>query len=246
MNKKFKVLIAATLCSCSLSMVSFAGTWQAEGTNWKYQNDDSSYAANGWVADNGKWYYFDASGYMKTGWVEDNHNWYYLNPAGEMRLEPLFENQVTYYFDAASGVCTNPNAAQTVVSGTYTQEEQQYIDYREQFIVHLEQVTESSEKELNQLNKEDIEQGKALLNEMKVPFTQFYQIQAPARFAQAHEQYKSGCVYMIQFLDTCIEIIDSDNMDIIQYWDLYNKMNSLSQSVEDVFDLGDTLFNAAR
>ncbi|WP_024735212.1 N-acetylmuramoyl-L-alanine amidase family protein [Enterocloster asparagiformis] len=87
MKKGFKVFLAASLGSCVLTMTSYAGSWQADGANWRYQNDDASYAAGGWAAINDNWYYFDADGYMKTGWVLDNQSWYYLNPSGEMRRE---------------------------------------------------------------------------------------------------------------------------------------------------------------
>lgn len=240
MKKNLKVLLAAALCSCSLSMVTFAGTWQVEGTNWKYQNDDSSYAANGWITDNGKWYYFDANGYMMTGWVFDNQSWYYLNPSGEMRMEPLVENQVTYYFDAASGVCTNPDAAKPAVAGTLT--EQQYLDYIEEFIGILGDASDKAMKELDNLNKGDVWQAKLLLTDLKTPFVQFFEVQAPARFAQAHEHYKNGCVAMVQYLDICIQLVDSDNLSSSQILDLYNQMMATLQVLTDEFDMGDRLF----
>ena len=62
--KKTKLLIAACCASAIFSMSSLAGEWKQNETGWQYQNDDGSYAANGWQEISGKQYYFDANGYM--------------------------------------------------------------------------------------------------------------------------------------------------------------------------------------
>lgn len=50
--------------SVSTSMVSYAGTWVADNGQWKYRNDDGSYA-KGWFQDgDGRWYYLDSNGRM--------------------------------------------------------------------------------------------------------------------------------------------------------------------------------------
>ena len=236
MKKSFKVLLAAVIGSCSLSMVSYAGTWQAEGANWKYQNDDFSYVANGWAADNGKWYYFDANGYMMTGWVLDGGIWYYLNPAGEMRTEPLIENGVTYYFDGASGACTNPDGAQTAAGGALT--EAQYGVAKLEFFVDvidynrkIAKIVYSSDSN----TQDDIQ----ILTEIKAPFVRFYEIQSPARYAQAHERYKNGCVAMVQYIDTCIQMLSTDDYNV--FMDLYGKLPAYTQTITDEFNAGDQL-----
>lgn len=71
--KKIKATIAAILAATmviSSSMIAFAGQWQQTDSNWKYQNDDSTYATNGWQWIDGnqdgtaECYYFDANGIM--------------------------------------------------------------------------------------------------------------------------------------------------------------------------------------
>lgn len=244
MKKGFKVFLAASLGSCVLAMTSYAGSWQADGANWRYQNDDASYAAGGWAAINDNWYYFDADGYMKTGWVLDNQSWYYLNPSGEMRREPLFENQVTYYFDSVSGACTNPdaaNTAQTAGSDTLTEAEQQYIDRLNEFNKLVEDVANRSDS----LNSEDIEAAKQMLSDMKAPFIQFAGVQAPARFAQAHERYKNGCAAMVEYLDSCIQFMEDPNPSSAKVSEFDENMRSAFEKLTEEFGAGDSLFLAA-
>lgn len=67
--KKVKVLLTTGILALSISFTAFAGTWQAqENGQWKYQNDDGSYAT-GWVSDSGKGYYFDVNGIMLTSTI---------------------------------------------------------------------------------------------------------------------------------------------------------------------------------
>ena len=62
--RKTKLFIATLAMSMLLSSTSLAGTWQAQDNGqWKYQNDDGSFAT-GWIEDGGKNYYLDANGIM--------------------------------------------------------------------------------------------------------------------------------------------------------------------------------------
>ena len=62
--RKTKLFIATLAMSMLLSSTSLAGTWQAQDNGqWKYQNDDGSFAT-GWIEDGGKSYYLDANGIM--------------------------------------------------------------------------------------------------------------------------------------------------------------------------------------
>lgn len=64
--KKQKTMVMTTILSLSLASTVFAGAWQPQTTvQWKYQNDDGSYAT-GWVQDDGKYYYLDSNGIMLT------------------------------------------------------------------------------------------------------------------------------------------------------------------------------------
>ena len=65
-----------------------AGTWQYQAaeqpgpgtkeSGWQYQEDDGTFAPEGWITDQGRWYYIGADGFMKTGWIELQGIWYYL------------------------------------------------------------------------------------------------------------------------------------------------------------------------
>lgn len=62
--RKLRLFMATALLTLSVGMTAFAGAWQAqENGQWKYQNDDGSYAT-GWIEDSGKNYYLDANGIM--------------------------------------------------------------------------------------------------------------------------------------------------------------------------------------
>ncbi len=62
--KKQKIMITAAFLTMSLATTTLAGTWQPQTiVQWKYQNDDGSYAT-GWVEDDGKFYYMGADGIM--------------------------------------------------------------------------------------------------------------------------------------------------------------------------------------
>ena len=62
--RKTKLFIATLVMSMVLSSTALAGTWQSQDNGqWKYQNDDGSFAT-GWVNDGGKSYYLDANGLM--------------------------------------------------------------------------------------------------------------------------------------------------------------------------------------
>lgn len=63
-TKNVKLFLAAALLTLSMGTTVYAGTWQAqEDGQWKYQNDDGSFAT-GWVEDGKKSYYLDAGGIM--------------------------------------------------------------------------------------------------------------------------------------------------------------------------------------
>lgn len=61
---KSKAAIAALTLSLCTPFAAVAGTWQSADNAWRYQNDDGSYVANAWLAENGSSYYFDSNGIM--------------------------------------------------------------------------------------------------------------------------------------------------------------------------------------
>lgn len=70
MKKSWKSLILAGMLSLSLSVPTFAGSWQLDSTGYWYQKDDGTYYANGWqwIDGNGdgvaESYYFNEKGYI--------------------------------------------------------------------------------------------------------------------------------------------------------------------------------------
>lgn len=62
-NTTLKVLSTALIMSVITATVSFAGQWKQEGSAWKYQNDNGSYATS-WNWIDGKSYFFDSNGKM--------------------------------------------------------------------------------------------------------------------------------------------------------------------------------------
>ena len=68
----FTALGLAVCLSAASCMTAFAGHWEQNGTEWKYQNDDGSYAAGwNWIDGNGdgisECYYMNADGIMLVG-----------------------------------------------------------------------------------------------------------------------------------------------------------------------------------
>lgn len=62
--KKVKLILATAIFTITMGMAAYAGTWQSDNGQWKYQNDDGSFST-GWIQDfDGKWYYLNESGYM--------------------------------------------------------------------------------------------------------------------------------------------------------------------------------------
>lgn len=63
MKKKLWLALAAGMMTLAMSMTAFAGEWKQDTAGWWYQNDDSTYPANGWNWVDGKCYYFTPEGY---------------------------------------------------------------------------------------------------------------------------------------------------------------------------------------
>ena len=78
-----KVLAAAGVVSALLAGTAFAGTWTQSGKEWHYVDDRGQAVTEGWIYDNGSWYYFQPNSAgvraMATGWVKVGGEWYFLD-----------------------------------------------------------------------------------------------------------------------------------------------------------------------
>ena len=64
------------------------GEWRRDEHGWYYMlnvNAGTSYVADSWIKDNGKWYYFDHWGYMyRNAWINYQGSSYYVGTDGAM------------------------------------------------------------------------------------------------------------------------------------------------------------------
>ena len=64
------------------------GEWRRDEHGWYYMlnvNAGTSYVADSWIKDNGKWYYFDHRGYMyRNAWINYQGSSYYVGADGAM------------------------------------------------------------------------------------------------------------------------------------------------------------------
>lgn len=89
MRKLKSVLISGVLALLMVVPV-YAAEWKQEGSTWKYQNDDGSFAA-GWNWIGGKCYYFDASGNMLSNTTTPDG--YQVNENGEWVVGGVVQTQ---------------------------------------------------------------------------------------------------------------------------------------------------------
>lgn len=110
----WKILAFSAALSISLSTASYAGTWISESGQWKYRNDDGSFA-KGWFQDlDSRWYYFDANGHMLSdtltpdgyrlgedgAWVNDDP---YVSYDANYPLKDYADKAGLQYADAVMG-----------------------------------------------------------------------------------------------------------------------------------------------
>ena len=65
----------------------------------------TSFAATGWVEENGTWVYYNNDGELATdSWKKSGNSWYWLDENGEMAIDPLIEDDEDYYYVDINGV----------------------------------------------------------------------------------------------------------------------------------------------
>ena len=88
------------------------GTWDFDGTGWRFRYEDGTYAVSKWerLLYDGQvdWYYFDEKSYMLTGWFDWDGFRFYLNPKSDGWLGRMLTGWSEidgkwYYFEPVSG-----------------------------------------------------------------------------------------------------------------------------------------------
>ena len=65
----------------------------------------TSFAATGWVEENGTWVYYNTDGELATdSWKKSGNSWYWLDENGEMAVDQLIEDDEDYYYVDINGV----------------------------------------------------------------------------------------------------------------------------------------------
>lgn len=70
-------------------------------SNSNNSNNSSNLSKNGWVKENGNWYYYKSS-IKQTGWQQINNKWYYMNSSGVMQTYWQEINGHYYFFGSLS------------------------------------------------------------------------------------------------------------------------------------------------
>lgn len=96
----------AALMTVGSGMTTFAGQWEQTGSDWKYMQDNGTYATNGWQWIDGKSYYFDANGIMAKNTTVDG---YTVNADGQWVVDGVVQTQGSTSGDS-TGTSVNHNA----------------------------------------------------------------------------------------------------------------------------------------
>ena len=65
----------------------------------------TSFAATGWVEEDGTWVYYNRDGERATdSWKKSGNSWYWLDENGEMAIDQLIEDDDDYYYVDINGV----------------------------------------------------------------------------------------------------------------------------------------------
>ena len=90
--------------SAGATLTVIADGWVQENGVWYYYSN--GIMQTGWIQINGVWYYLDANGAMQTGWEQVNGTWYYLDASGAMQTGWVKVGGTWYYLDATGAMQT--------------------------------------------------------------------------------------------------------------------------------------------
>lgn len=89
-RKSILWVFMAVSMTAAMTMTVYAAEWKQEGSTWKYQNDNGSFAV-GWNWIGGKCYYFDISGNMLSNTTTPDG--YQVNENGEWVVDGVVQSQ---------------------------------------------------------------------------------------------------------------------------------------------------------
>lgn len=78
--------------------------WLLENGKWYYYSNNT--AKTGWLQDKGTWYYLKSDGAMATGWQQVGSTWYYLEKSGAMKTGWLSIGGTWYYLKDSGAMAT--------------------------------------------------------------------------------------------------------------------------------------------
>ncbi len=79
--------------------------WIAQNGAWYYYINNIPQTSK-WILYNGQWYYLSSNGQMASGWLSWNGNWYYLHPSGVMATGWISWNGSWYYLQPSGAMAT--------------------------------------------------------------------------------------------------------------------------------------------
>ena len=101
MKRISKIFLASLVIGMLCTTFAFAGEWVQDGNNWKYKEDDGTFAVSKWkfikMKDDYKNFYFDENGYMCTGIKRIGEDIYAFNDDGStMSKSSVFIDGMEY------------------------------------------------------------------------------------------------------------------------------------------------------
>jgi len=78
--------------------------WIQENGKWYYYKDNVK--QTGWLKSGNTYYYLNTDGSMATGWVKDSGKWYYMNTSGAMVTGWLQQGNTWYYLNSSGAMVT--------------------------------------------------------------------------------------------------------------------------------------------
>lgn len=84
--------------------------WVSQDGGWWYRTEDGGWKV-GWIQDDEKWYYANEKGWLQIGWLHDDGHWYFLHDVhdtryGEMETGWVKVGEHWFYLNDKGQMCT--------------------------------------------------------------------------------------------------------------------------------------------